>query len=303
MTVFYYDWTTPGAPVFDNTTTLTEVLAQILFAAGWTIPFGTTNKRAFVSAAPGPQNFYRFEYNGSGTASTETALIACESMPDIDHVSNPWCGNLPSSPLRTPGMTPTVAARAWFTVVDQFTCTFCVETSPGSNQYYWLHFGDYWDYRARARRSIVWATTEGGHGPYIAGSVAEANDTSAFVRINRNWDNQLATRATIVSDTALCTSGAFAGALPYPDVISGKTYLPAMFVCDPAAGRVLGKIRGQRLFAHAIDGVSMGQVIPGDDEDTGKSFKIIKPLVAMGASGGPLGVACFETSDTWLTNV
>jgi hypothetical protein len=123
----------------------------------------------------------------------------------------------------------------------------------------------------------------------VAGTSITANVGSTAITINKHGD------AIKGSGTIL------AGTVAYPNVPDSGIYISPVWISEnsvPVAfntGIIRGRMRGFYQFCHAIGVLSDAEIITGDGDYTGKTFRVV-------LKGGNLGVYLIETSNTLETN-
>ena len=297
MAVTVYKSTDASAPALtDVAGSLVALLDAILVngygskaAAGWTIAFTATNKRAYRQGAS-PSFYFRVD-NTSGPG-TNKAVIGYESMTDID---------IGTGPLGSGSFFGVSSNQRWVCVADNKTFYLFNWRSDTPGTYNSLAYGNFTSFKSGDAYPV---------GLYAADSLAAVaswfladtyeEDLRGLLQRNHagvaGQVNACVVAGTAVKGGGTASSGqAYNGVIPYPHPVDNGLWLAPVIVCELGQHIIRGRLRGIWRPLHTLTGFADWDTFSGSGVLAGKTFIVITAV----NNSTPAGTLVIETSDTW----
>jgi hypothetical protein len=279
----------------------------------WSQPVATaSNIGSFKMNAGSGLGFVLNDAGPNGTATFKEAwATGWESVAGVGSPVGSGSGQFPTAAqLLTTGhvvirksTTADATARQWIMFADSTTLYFHALTGDAAGTYFSFMFGDIYSLKSTAdlyRCAIIGRYAENS----ATGAGAEGLDNFSLVGSANNGNFMARTYggggASITigkhGDYALTSgSGFLAGTAQTPNGPDNSYYIAPMWVTEPSASTIRGRLRGMYEMCHPIASFSDGQTISGSGDYAGKTFQVVKQSAAS-------GMYLMEISNTLETN-
>lgn len=196
--------------------------------------------------------------------------------------------------------------RAWIMYADNRTFYF-LALSEGTANYTGLIFGDIYSVSTVADPYACMISFKGSENTAFAYNGFARNHATptttpiGWFYLARAWGGTGGSLSAITQGDYGRGSGSagFEGLVQYPNGPDNAMYLSPIWVFEPTAGTVRGRMRGLYHVCHSKASFTDGQTFVGAGDYAGKSFAIIKNVMDHSGTGGFIAV---ETSNTVETN-
>jgi hypothetical protein len=319
MAVTVYRSTDAGAPALTGSVgTLCTVLDACLVtgygakaAAGWTIAFTGTNKRAYRAGTGVLRPYMRVQDDAPRAApynnANEARIRGYEAMTTVDVGTGtyPATGN---GVILLKSSGPAVA-KPWIVIADDRTVYMFVMSGDYGNSYASMCFGEY--YSLKSTTDNFNSLMIGNITETVAATPAQApaNENlprlSTFVAIAaghfvpRAW-NEIGPVTTNVGigkhGNAAHSASNLVGLMQYPNPFDNAIYLSQVWIHEINGLLVRGRMRGFWHCLHPASTLKDGDTWTGTGALAGKTFLAIGPVP------DGLGTFVMEVSDTWERN-
>jgi len=317
-------WTIYTGTITGQAGSLTTMLDTNLVAAGWSIAFTGTNKRAYRNGAGAlARRYFRVRDDTLPTGGAKEAYIqGFNTMSDVDTGTGEFptavqTGAYGGAQIIRKSNTADATPRSYILAADDKTFILFIAAGDAFGDYYTTYAGDFFSYvpgdtnasallsrttenLANASAETVWRIediavntsanpTVAPFGHYLGGSHSGAAGSVQFGKLALPWCNW----------AGATTADSIGGHIVMPSPVDGGLWLSPLFVFTAAGGWVVrGKLRGIYLLGHPATGVSNGDTFSGAGELAGKAFRIVKRVVGYISAGSTSqsGAGVLETS-------
>ncbi len=282
-------------------------------AAGWSIAFTATNRRAYRGGA-GTQLYLRVRDDAGGTGGAKEALArGFETMSDVNTGTNPFptsaqlSSTTDNSLVWRKSVTADATARPWIVVADNKTVYVFIQTGDVALAYFGYTWGDFDSFVS----GDVWNCVINGRATENTGSINGNHLVSGDLDAGLNFVNNAS--GSIGCYTARPYTGIAGGAqaarmypgcsilgnpanggggLLYPNAADNAIYMTPTYLtfAQSSAGNLRGRFRGLWNWWH-VGGANDGDTFNGGGDLAGKSFLVIK-------ASPNAGMFIIETSNT-----
>lgn len=315
-------WTIYTGTITGQAGSLTTMLDTNLVAAGWSIAFTGTNKRAYRNGAGAlARRYFRILDDTPGAGGAKEAYIqGFNTMTDVDTGTGEFptlaqTGAYGGALIIRKSKTADATTRAYILAADDKTFILWVATGDVANGYMGCYAGDFYSYLpgdtnasalcARTTENLatmaaeslmrtelqVQATTAPAvqsFGFYLGGSHSGMVGSVQAGKLVAPW---------CVSNSGSGNPGGF---ITQANPADGGLWLSPFFVFTTDGAWVLrGKLRGIFQFGHLASGVTDGATFSGSGPLAAKAFRVVKNVFAYviaGISNGLSGCVLVETS-------
>lgn len=285
-------------------------------AAGWSKPFANSGNIGCYQNGTGSTGL-GVVINDNGPNATSLAKEAWatgwESIAGIGAPVGTGTGQFPTAAqLLTTGHTvirkstsADATHRNWTVFADAHTAYLLIQTGDGSaTTYSGFMFGDVFSLKSTAdnyRCMIIGNPTEnaGTAGAFNSASLANAATAGNFLARTYGGGGASVTAGKHGDGNKSVTTAYFDGLAQTPNGPDNSYYLCPIWVHEPSAGIIRGRLRGVYQLCHPKASFSDGQTFNGMGDYAGKTFQVVRDIY------GPASVLShmvWETSNTVETN-
>jgi hypothetical protein len=301
---------------------LVTTYAGHVISPAWTKPFANSGNIGCYKQGAGAGLSLLINDNGPNGTSTyrEAWAVGWESIAGIAAPVGSGSGQFPTpAQLLTTGHvvwrkseTADATVRAWKLFADSSTFYLFTSIGNGSFTYAAGMFGDVFSMNGATdlyRCLIIGRSAENtaSYGNASFGSFNYLLTANPGHFMARTW-------AGSGGSVTICKQGdsnkgwataplEMNGAVQTPNGPDNSYYLAPIWISEPSAGIVRGRLRGIYQVCHPIAGFSDGQVFSGGGDYAGKTFQIVKTFCSDASGAGYATSYCaVETSATVETN-